>query len=243
MKQYFLHVVKSDRMIYHFSIKKAKCMHINRTKNDIWDSVKNNLNLSEGTMSKLKTGFNGNHLYVLLSPFDSMVSLPIFNPSSIIKADKTYNFLTIEIPCDFLPKEDPRRTQFTTLPCKISDIEIKFFYGRIIDQEDAQMDESHNLVCLEQDLSLNPEEVLCNFKLDSQIVDKLVKELVIYYKRNDQIKSQQTLFSKISKNIVVSTDNKRLLVKDFNFDKSNDFKQLKGFNDIFKPSIIEVRNS
>ena len=98
IKQYFLHVVKSDRMIYHFSIKKAKCMHIPRTKNDIWDSVKHNMNLSDGIINKLKSRFYGNHLYVLLSPFDSMISLPIFNPNSIIKADKTYNFLTVEIP-------------------------------------------------------------------------------------------------------------------------------------------------
>ena len=290
MKQYFLHVVKSDRMIYHFSIKKAKCMHISRTKNDIWESAQKNLRLSEGMKNKLKAGFYGNHLYVLLSPFDSMVSLPIFNPSSIIKTDKTYNFITIEIPWDFLPKEDPRRTQFTTLPHKMSDIEIKFIYGRIIDQESAELDESYNLLWFEKDLNLNPEAVLGNSKGDTHIIEDLVKELVIYYKLNNQIKSHQTLFSKISQNVVVSQDsypslnhpqylsnmsvdskkyskyfqtcknkfdknidwdilnkekwyNNRILVKDFNFDLSNDFKPLKGFNDIFKPSMLEVRNS
>ena len=207
IKQYFLHVVKSDRMIYHFSIKKAKCMHIPRTKNDIWDSVKHNMNLSDGIINKLKSRFYGNHLYVLLSPFDSMISLPIFNPNSIIKADKTYNFLTVEIPWDFLLKEDPRRPQFTSLPTKISDIEIKFFYGRIIDQEDAEMNESYNLVWFEKDLNLNPLSTLKNTKENSLIIEDLVKELVIYYKRNDQVKSHQTLFDKICKNVIVTQDN------------------------------------
>ena len=121
-------------------------MHIKRTKNDIWDAVQKNLNLSPDLLHQLRCGFHGNHLYVLLSPFDSMVSLPIFNPSSIIKADKTYNFITIEIPCDFLPREDPRKNQFPTLPTKLNDIEIKFIYGRIIDQAEAQLEEASNLV-------------------------------------------------------------------------------------------------
>ncbi|CAI2362495.1 unnamed protein product [Moneuplotes crassus] len=243
LKKYFLHVVKSDRMIYHFSIKKAKCMHIQRTKNDIWDIAKTNLNLSHAIVSKLKGGFYGNHLYVLLSPFDSMVSLPIFNPSSIIKADKTYNFITIEIPCDFLQKEDPRKNQFPTLPSKISDVELKFFYGRIIDQEEAQLEELSNLICVDNDLHLQPNDTFIDGVGASRTIRNFVKELVLYYKTSDQIKSNYTLFSKISQDIIFDQVNKRLLIKSFNFDLSNEFKPLKMFNEHFKPSMLEIRNS
>ena len=252
MQQYCLHTIKSDKLIFHFSVKKAKCVQIKRTKNDIWDIAQKSFNLSDNLTLKLKCNFYGNHLYVLLSPFDSMVSLPLFNPSSIIKADKTYNFITVEIPWDFLPQGDPRRPQFSPLPSKIEDVELKFIYGRLFDHEEAKLDESFNFINIENDLGLQPEETFATQTGDIHVIKKLVKELVVYYKRNDQIKSMQTLFSKVSNNIEISANNKRLVISNFNFDTSfsqmppneslNDFKPLKMFNDIFKPNKLEIRN-
>jgi hypothetical protein len=217
-------------------------MHITRTKNDIWDIVKGNLNLDNFLLSKIKNLFYGNHLYVFLSPFDYLITLPIFNPASIIKADKTYNFLTIEIPCDFLPHSDARRMQFSTIPVKLSDLDIHFICGRITDQEDAVLDENPTLISPEKDLDLDSNLEFCMNINGQNMINKLVKGLVGYYKKNDQIKCMLTLFSKISRDVQVSDDNKRIVVSDFNFDESNDFKILLKFQDIFMSTKLEVRN-
>lgn len=61
-KEFYLHVIKHERMLYHFAIKKAKCMHIKRNKNDIWDSFTNNIDVDNYILSKLKDLFYGNNI-------------------------------------------------------------------------------------------------------------------------------------------------------------------------------------
>lgn len=255
MKENCLHVVKSDKMIYHFSIKKAKCMHIKRTYNDIWDTVKKNLKVDKLVLSKMRNEFYGNHLYVFLSPFDYQSSLPIFNPAIIIKADKTYNFMTVEIPCDLLLQNDPRRYQFSTIPQKLSDIDVRFVCGKIVDQENAQMDESSSLISPEKDLGLNPKEPLridrdytpASIDQDESnnwtILNQLVTQLVQYYKDNDQLKCVVMLFNKISKSVLVTDQqNKIITINEPRFEINNDFKILQGFQSIFRCTKIEIRN-
>lgn len=217
-------------------------MHLKRTKNDIWDIVKANLKLDNFLLSKIKNLFYGNHLYIFLSPFDYLITLPIFNPASIIKADKTYNFLTIEIPCDFLPPNDVRKMQFSTIPEKLSDLNIHFICGRITDQEDAVLDENPVLISPEKDLGLDSNFEFRKNMNGLNMINRLVKELVGYYKRNDQIKCMLTLFTKISREVQVSDDNKRIVVSNFNFDEAIDFKILRNFQDIFNSTKLEIRN-
>lgn len=239
MKEFCLHVVKTDRMVFHFSIKKAKCMHINRKKNDIWNIVAKDLRLESTTVSKMKNLFYGNNLYVFLSPFDYLITIPIFNPASIIKTDKTYNFMTVEIPCDIFPVHGQKKTP---LPKQLNDVIIKFFCGKITDHEDAQLDETETLVNFDQDLNLNPEEQLNVIDDKKNTIHQLAREIVIYYKRNDQLKCLQTLMSKISDNITITDDKRRLILKGLNFDQHNEFKLLQMFQTIFASTKLEIRN-
>jgi len=73
-------------------------MYFKRNKYDIWNSFKENIKVDNSILLSMNNLFYGNNLYVFLSPFDHLVTMPIFNPANIIKTDKTYNFIKIEIP-------------------------------------------------------------------------------------------------------------------------------------------------
>ena len=134
-KEFYLHIIKHDRLLYHFAIKKAKWMHISRDKHSIWDSFTDHIKVDHNIFSSLKNLFFGNNLYVFLSPFDHLVTLPILNPSSIVKTDKTYNFIKIEIPCDIVDKKtgsmDTSGVPLCVLPQKLKDLRLKFIWGKI----------------------------------------------------------------------------------------------------------------
>jgi hypothetical protein len=65
---------------------------------------------------------------------------------------------------------------------------MRFICGRITDQEDAELDETSSLISPEADLKLNPDEVLSLDEGQDPLINRIAKELVIYYKRNDQLK-------------------------------------------------------
>mmetsp|Transcript_10408 Transcript_10408/g.11665 ORF Transcript_10408/g.11665 Transcript_10408/m.11665 type:complete len:172 (+) Transcript_10408:414-929(+) len=171
-------------MVFHFSIKKIKNSKNDRKVSDVWKNIERIFKLDYTHICKMKTLFYGNNLFVYLSPFDYYVALPIFNPSSIIRTDKTYNFISVEIPSD---RGNDKAA--ASLPYKLSDINLKFVCGKITDQEDSMLEETENVISIDQDLGMNSNDPIDSFLTQNHSVIKaLVKELVIYYKRNDQIK-------------------------------------------------------
>jgi len=119
---------------------------------------------------------------------------------------------------------------------------MKFVCGKITDQEDAHLHENENIISIENDLGLNLDDSLAPINHENKIINQLVSETVIYYKRNDQFKCLNTLLSKISKNIYVTQDNKRMILLDLNFDNSNEFKVLSSFQALFNSTKLEIRN-
>lgn len=183
---------------------------------------------------------------MFLSPFDHLVTLPIFNPSSIIKTDKTYNFMKVEIPCDIPDKETGTRyndgNEKSVLPSKLSDINLKFICGKITDQEDAKLDEKETLISIDDHLGLDSNCSLAPIMRENKIINQLVCETVAYYKTNNQYICLKTCLSKISDNIHVTPDNKRMILGNLCFDQSNEFKILNSFQMIFHSTKLEIRN-
>ena len=239
LKEFCLHVVKSDKLVFHFQMKKLKSSRGSLQSFNFWNYFEKWLKLDSSSINKLKKLFYGNNIYIFLNPFDSHVVLPIFNPISIIKTDKTYNFITINISCDF---------QY-----KLSDIELNFVCGRVTDNEDWMIEEIKNRILIDKDLGLNLDQLISSQEILYHTIHNLAKELIIYYKNNDQLKCLYTLMSRIWRTKYISKDSKRLILNDLNFDfnpesrdgnfsPNNEFKILNVFQSIFQSTRLEIRN-
>ena len=239
LKESWLHVVKSDKLVFHFQMKKLRVSRINSQISNFWNYFWKIMKLEPNITQKLKRLFYGNSIYVFLNPFDSHVVLPIFNPISIIKTDKTYNFITVEILSDLLHK--------------FSDIELNFVWGRVTDNEDWMIEEIKNRILFDKDLNLNLNQLISSHEIQHNAICNLAKEIIIYYKNNDQLKCLYTLMSRLWRTKFITRDSKRLILLDLNFDfnpdskdanfsPNNEFKVLNVFQGIFQSTKLEIRN-
>lgn len=130
-------------------------MQVKRNKYDIWDSFTTHIKVDKSILSSLKNLFYGNNLYIFMSPFDNLVNLPIFNPMSMIKTDRTYNFLKLEIPCDIVDRLTGTKLSNSALPDKLNDISMKFICGKITEQEESELSEKENPISIDNDLKLD----------------------------------------------------------------------------------------
>lgn len=239
LKESCLHVVKSDRLVFHFQIKRLRGSRNTSQMSNFWSYFCKVMKVETSVSQKLKRLFYGNNIYVFLNPFDSHVVLPIFNPISIIKTDKTYNFITIEIQSDLL--------------YKFSDIELNFVCGRVTDNEDSMIEEIKNRILFDKDLNINLDQLISSQDIHHSAIHNLAKEIIVYYKNNDQLKWLYTLMGRIWRTKYITRDSRRLILLDLNFDfnpdsrdanysPNNEFKILNVFQSIFQSTKLEIRN-
>lgn len=102
----------TDKIIPHFAIKKPKSMQAERSDKDYIKRILNSMTIKDVHLrEKVETLFGGNMLFVFLGPFDFQAPTQVFNPSVIVRADRTYGFMSIQI----------KDTQ------KLGDLEVKYY--------------------------------------------------------------------------------------------------------------------